>query len=65
MMYSNWPVWIGLFLVVSVGFVLLRKPTKQRSPSGPFDNPIHTKPIFKLASLIIILVSIGLFYGTY
>lgn len=66
MMYNNWLAWIGLFLVVSIGLVILRKPTVRGSSSGPFDNPIHTKPIFKLVSLIIIILfAVTIFYRVY
>ena len=65
MIYSNWFFWIGLFAFGTIGVLIFKKPTKPRAKQGPFDNPIHTKPVFKYMSLfVLILVSFMFYIGT-
>ena len=63
MFITNWLVWLGLFLAIAMGLLLIKKPTKKRTQPGHFDNSIHTKPVFKIASIVIFSV-VGLYFLT-
>ena len=49
-------VWIGVFLMVIVFMMTILKPSKSKTPSGPFDNSIHSKPVFKGFSILILVI---------
>lgn len=55
MLLNNLFLWLGIFLTVTMLGIVIKKPTKKYSKTGPFDNPIHTKPAFKVASIVLLL----------
>lgn len=60
MTFSSWPVWLAVFTVVAMGLFFIKKPTRHSKLDGHKDTPIHTKPLFKVATFIIILIGLGL-----
>lgn len=53
---SNWLIWIGLFVTLSIVLSLLRKPVREENLYGPRDTPIHTKPFFKITSVFLLVL---------
>lgn len=49
-------MWLGIFLFVVIGVSIYKKPTRTQPKKGPFDRPVHTKPLFKISSFIIMLL---------
>lgn len=56
MIISSWAPWLGLFTVVTVAIIIIKRKTRTRHINGYFDQPIYSKPLFKVASIIILLV---------
>jgi|GEM_PF-7040224 len=60
MTISSWPVWLGVFTIMAMGLFFIKRPTRHSQLKGHKDTPIHTKPFFKVATFIIILIGLGL-----
>lgn len=54
---SFWGI-LGVMTMILILVLISRVPTESKSPPGPFDNKIYTKPFFKLVT-----VGICLFFG--
>lgn len=52
----SWPIWLALAALFTIGFVVLTKRTKAKSPPGHRDNSIHSKPLFQMATVILLVV---------
>lgn len=53
MTIGSWPIWVGLFALITVLGIPFMKKTRHRVPPGHKDTSIHEKPLFKAASLCI------------
>ncbi|WP_372655942.1 hypothetical protein [Halobacteriovorax sp.] len=62
MFINSWLAWLGLFTTITILLVSIRGRVKTRKISGHFDQSIYSKPMFKGASIfIIVLIAIMLF----
>jgi hypothetical protein len=56
MILAAWQSWLGLFLVLTIVFFVIRYPTKSNSTPGSFDSPVRRKPFFRATTIFILVV---------
>ncbi len=59
---NSWLTWLGLFTLIAITLMLFRKPTRTNQLIAEFDTPIYTKPAFKVASLLVVILAFGILF---
>lgn len=52
----SWPIWLAVFVLTTIIILVFKKKTRTHVPKGHKDTPIHSKPLFKGATLFIVFI---------